>query len=140
LDPRKWARIQELLREERYESVAQFMTVAIENQFQLEEMPTEQAMSTAERHPLASEAITRLSSNISSLTEPPALVQTKEEASDEIIWGLYNRIFPVKITLRVLTELLANSGSKTLELKLLRDEAAVQARVIGRKLTLKDRS
>lgn len=139
LDPKKWELIQELLREGRYETVAQFVAVAIENQFQLEAIAVEQgAMS------LAGQSTNRtnpdLPPKLSSPGETPALVQAKEGTNDEIVWGLYNRIFPVKITLRVLAQLLVSERSKTIELRMLRDEAALQARRLGKELALKDRS
>ncbi len=84
----------------------------------------------------------RMSAEISlkAPSEEPFLIQAREERSDEVIWGLYNRIFPVKITARILARLLVDRGSKSVELKTLREEAALQARALGKQLLLADRA
>ena len=143
IDPRTWLQIQELIREARYESVAQFIAVAIQNQIQLE-VPSIERVETDVLGAAGPEKVqgSGLSADVSlkAPTEEPFLVQTRGEQSDEVIWGLYNRIFPVKITVRVLARLLVGKGSKSIELKALREEAVLQARTLGKQLLLTDRS
>lgn len=142
IEPKTWLQIQELIRQGRYESVAQFIAVAIQNQIQLEvlsldRIEAEVLGASSERAP-SSRVGTEVS--LKPPTEVPLLVQAREERSDEVIWGLYNRVFPVKITLRILARLLVDKNSKSVELKTLREEAALQARTLGRRLLLTDRS
>jgi DNA-binding HxlR family transcriptional regulator len=133
-----------MLCEGRYETVAQFITVAIENQIQLEAAPLDQAALGSSRQESPSERpgapVVGTADSLKVPVEEPMLVQSKEERSDEIVWGLYNRIFPVKITLRVLARLLVTKGGKSVELKLLREESALKARAIGKELVLADRT
>jgi hypothetical protein len=143
IEPKTWLQIQELIRQGRYESVAQFIAVAIQNQIQLE-VPS---LDRIEAEVLGASSSERASGSrigtevsLKPPTEEPFLVQAREESSDEVVWGLYNRIFPVKITLRMLARMLVDKGSKSVELKTLREEAALQARTLGKQLLLADRS
>jgi predicted transcriptional regulator len=144
IDPRTWLQIQELIREGRYESVAQFIAVALQNQIQLEvsSLDRVEAEVPGVQTPMEKAQASRMSAEISlkAPIEEPFLVQSREERSDEVIWGLYNRIFPVKITVRVLARLLVGKGSESIELKTLREEAALQARALGKQLLLADRT
>ncbi len=143
LDPEVWEKIQELLREHRYSSVAQFITVAIQNQIELELAPQE-STDAGSRNQLDDVPRTADISGPLSLkapTEEPALAQSIQKADpDEIIWGLYNRIFPVKITLRALSQLLLSNDSKSIDLKVLREESALRARTIGKHLLVADKN
>lgn len=145
INPRTWETIQELLREGRYESLPQFIAVAIANQLQLEVTPIDQTMeaSPSVKSSATEPAIHPMVGTPAVLRAPveePTLVQSREGASNEIIWGLYNRIFPVKITVRVLAHLLVSKGSKSVDLRSLREESVLHARNIGKELVQADRT
>ncbi len=142
IDPRLWRRIQTLLADGRYGSVNEFVTNAIENQIVLESKPLEQAADDLSDSVAGMGVLEEIVSNSvdsgASLVElsigrtPPHLLEkTHEEARDEIAWGLYNRIFPVKITVRVLSQMLAEKGQKTVDLKTLREQATARARLVA---------
>ncbi len=139
VDPRRWQRLQVLLEKGQYDSVNQFVAVAIENQLQYELQSDERLIERAFSIDETSTASSSLPTTPLA-TEPPLLVATPKRISDEIVWGLYNRIFPIKITLRVLGQLLARSGGKAPNLELVREESSTKAKLIGKRLSLADRT
>jgi DnaJ-domain-containing protein 1 len=143
IDPKLWQQIQALLHDGRFESISQFTTVAIENQLLLESNPSDQStnrvfgVSGPSVEASEEQSTGRISSGLTALsisTEQPSVEKLAGRGSNEIAWGLYNRIFPVKITLRVLSQLLTKGGSQSIDLKVLGDEASLQAKNIGRQL------
>lgn len=141
IDLRLWQKIQSLLSEGRFESLSQLVSVAIENQIILEAKPLDQAAEDLTRFSGAAEepeVIMNTGGSNASLLQlrssstPPSLLEKAPEANrNEIAWGLYNRIFPVKITVRVLSQLLSERNSGSVDLKLLRDEAAQRAKEVA---------
>lgn len=144
VDPRLWRRIQALLTEGRYASMNEFVAAAIENQVMLETRSLEEAtlyLTKGSREPEALEetGAGSIESGLSLLElsiarSPPQLLEQRERPKNDIAWGLYNRIFPVKITLRSLSQLLAARGEKTVDLKALREQTTVQARLVAQML------
>src|SRR3989338_2222972 len=150
-------RIQKLIQEGKYQSIASFIYSAIENQLHLEESPPgiitneEQLKNTQLKSefkwfipPDIKMSVTNqlLSMDISdTLTvEPPAnnriTIQSagKESEANLWIWGQVNKIFPLKVGLRVLGNMLKQNKVSEIDLSLYREAAAKTARDIGLKL------
>jgi hypothetical protein len=144
IDPRLWRKIQSLLAEGRFGSLNEFVTAAIESQIMLESKPLDQAAGEFSGEGSMANSLAEMVSNtidgstgvvqLSIPQTPPALERLRGEISDDIAWGLYNRIFPVKITVRVLSQLLVEKGEKTVDLKLLRERTTEQARMVAHML------
>lgn len=124
--------------------MSQFIAVSIENQLLLETSPLEQSaenilsMSPRGKEEGELESVTsRIGSGATALaisSEQPSVEKEAARSSKDVAWGLYNRIFPVKITLRVLSQLLTKEGSQSVDLKVLREEASLQAKLVAKRL------
>lgn len=131
--------VQRLLRDGRYSTVQEFVSTAIQNQLYLEQQ--EAGVVDEKSHYHAVEEFNELK-----LLErcQPEEVHTVEEPTPEKldstkpIWGLANRIFPLKITLRVLTSMLKNNG-KYVQLNDLTENAFKIASNVGVELKRTDR-
>lgn len=141
----KLKRISQLISEGRYDNISQFTLTAVENQLLLEES-SEERLDRVIATPLTQERklnnivkvrheellSTKFTpSNIQTVSPP-----TLDRIPNDVLWGQYNRIFPVKITMRVLANLL--SEKKLIDLALLHSQAISAAREIGIMLKKKD--
>jgi len=141
----KCNKISRLIKEGKYESVSQFALTAVENQLLLEESFEERldrviaTPSTREKKmnytgEFGHDELLSLgfvSSDIKTVSPP-----TPDRIPNDVLWGQYNRIFPIKITMRVLANLLP--GKKIIDLALLHSQAISAAREIGIILKKKD--
>lgn len=140
--------IQSLINSRKYEGIQSFILTAIENQLYLERQPAENlvGMQIAEDRAidrkykgyLFSPSVSRPTS---ALPDTKVVDEPQPEAlGAETLWALYNRIFPVKITLRVLMNMLkANPESGFVDLWSVQDAATDEARKLRRKLVRIDR-
>ena len=121
-----------LVNQGKYESISQFANAAFQNQLLLEESPKETLENLIET-PLSKlkPAPTRSQFLISNLgiNFNPVAIRTVDppetnKTPNDCLWGQYNRIFPIKITLRILANMLKDN--ETVELDLLYAQA-VQA-------------
>lgn len=156
-------RIREAVEEGGYEDAREFVTVAIENQLELEE-ETNSSMSTDEFMTLEqavqdSKLEEKASTTTSSTTEKdeeidverynyheiiPIADATQERKKDGPLWGQYNRILPVKFVLRRLANLLNKrtrpnqSEPVLLDLQEFEIQVAQEAREFGQELERAD--
>jgi hypothetical protein len=128
----------------RYDSIQQFVRVAVDNQIALEREPEGEFKSPAEstaspRTKLNQDARQHgLDAMLTARAEPVPCVQEVAKRTKETIWGLYNRVFPVKIALRVLSNMAAENGAPFADLGQLRVEASQRACAIGKVLANTD--
>jgi Arc/MetJ-type ribon-helix-helix transcriptional regulator len=147
-------RINNLINQGRYQSIASFILSALENQLYLEESPPD-VLSSKEMRPNAiapeqvvsyDKSIREMSSLLSAdigdvaFIKPPAdskiipKALSKDSDSHFWIWGQVNRIFPLKFGLRVLGNLLKQNKAETIDPRMFRDIAAQSARNVGLRL------
>lgn len=152
LTSKKVVTIQSLINGGKYDTVQQFILTAIENQLYLESQSEETIkMPILSRKPRELPLVSLPSSQVKSVSvsrllptydvvtvpEPPL-----EAISTEILWALHNRIFPVKVVLRVLINLL-NSDIRNrnyVDLAIFQERAVEEARRIGQLLLKADKS
>jgi Arc/MetJ-type ribon-helix-helix transcriptional regulator len=137
-------RIRKLVESGEYADLQEFVRVAIENQLHLQELP---AGPVTEREANGQPALNqRLSSplvdrplNLLALPsrELPTLLHP-QKPNNTTIWGLYNRIFPAKVAIRVMCNLAALRGSPSIDLKEVQSEASRAARQLGNELSYLD--
>lgn len=128
-----------MLAQGKFESVNEFVAAAIESQIVLESKPLDQAEELNEGS-LANSLDVMVSNamesdagvlQLSIPRTPPALEKLRGETSEDIAWGLYNRIFPVKITVRVLSQMMTEKNSNVVDLKILREDTTLRAREVA---------
>jgi len=138
-----------LIESGKYEDVQSFILAALENQLYLEKQPIEH-FAPAEMRMTQSFAEGNVTSQSLPLMFRPdpktSTIITVQEPITEVInsnilWALYNRVFPVKVTLRVLANLLkSNSADRGyVDLFALADSAAEIARKLNLLLTRIDK-
>lgn len=138
-------KISRLISEGKYESISQFAATAVENQLLLEESSEEKLdrvigahftpdVSVGKMQMFSHEGL--LSPNFASSDIKTVSTPASDRIPNDVLWGQYNRIFPLKITVRVLANLLV--GKDSVELGLLQSEAIRAAREIGIILKKKD--
>ena len=138
-------KISRLISEGKYESISQFAATAIENQLLLEgsieekidkvlgkkltrKVSFDKSKEFNQKRLLSLDFTTK---DIKTVSAP-----TSDRIPNDVLWGQYNRIFPIKITIRVLANLLVRND--TAELSFLQSEAIRAAREIGIVLKRKD--
>lgn len=146
--------LREIITRHGYQNTREFVSVAIENQIELEQgsgdheslIDLETAIGTADSpYRNRSHLVRRADFNVIPTVPPPAL----ERLDKGPLWGQYNRIFPIKIVLRVLANLLqqrVNQREDSLEepdnawvhLETVYETSASIAREVGRKLHTED--
>jgi len=140
-------KIGELISQGKYESFHDFLLVAVENQLFIEshELRVEKTLEPTKvpaRVGVDQEKYTKMPLDLPELrtdwgdlqhSEPPNL----ENLWSKYVWGQYNRIFPAKITLRVLANFLEDR--KVMDLKVLQDRASDVAAKVGPYLRRADR-
>ena len=144
ISPELAKKVNNLINQCKFESVSQFANIAFQNQFLLEESPKE-TLDTLEAKALTSETkSTKIQQSTSILAKPfaPESIRTmsppeSNKIPNDCLWGQYNRLFPIKITLRVLANILQENES--IELSLLQTEAVNSAREIGLSLKKDDK-
>lgn len=133
----------------KYESIQSFVLAAIENQLYIEKQPIESSMH-ADFAVKEKESHQEITSIQDSLVSRPALelsnIKVVEEpqtdlSNVEILWALYNRIFPVKVSLRVLLNILKSNPTEDgyVSLTEVQDAATEEARRLGRELSYVDK-
>jgi hypothetical protein len=129
----------------KYENVQSFVQAAIENQLYIEKQPIDRVdLVTKEKEP--QQQITSLhgslvSRPISELGMKAVEVPEADLPSAQILWALYNRIFPVKVSLRVLLNILKSNPTEDgyVSLTQVQDSATEEARRLGRELSYVDK-
>lgn len=125
--------IHELVNAGHYDGVQQFVEVAIENQLFLQKLPSDvypEKLAPQKEKIYSNILSTRLPMPLKDppFTDEPAEIQRKT------LWGLYNRVFPAKIALRVLATLAAELEKPFVDFLRVREEASRRARLIGKLL------
>jgi predicted transcriptional regulator len=129
-----------------YENISQFAVTAFQNQLLIEESSEESVSSfteiqvdgrnqTSEHRKPEGDSLLLL--GFSSEKTKVVATPNSDKIPDNCLWGQYNRIFPMKITLRVLANLL--KGDETIELSALQSCAVQVAREIGLVLRKEDK-
>jgi hypothetical protein len=133
--------IRKLIDSGHYESVQQFFEVAVENQLFLQKLPPDvypEQPTTKEEHFDSSSAPTRLLSHqdrfLQSLLKAPPFTDEPMRTQKQTLWGLYNRVFPAKIALRIIANLTTELDKPFIDFMQVREEASKQARLIGKLL------
>lgn len=144
-------KIQELIRRGKFQSVAAFIYTAIENQIYLESSSKEvlEHYSAQDKNTLSQLVIgssidlsVLLSRDINDIEiiKPPEdnkiIFPPQKEGSDANtwVWGQVNRIFPLKVALRVLGNMIKQGKKSTMDVNTFREKAAEVARGVGLKL------
>ncbi len=148
VDPEKYSKIRRLTEERRYESVAQFIDTAIENQLHLESIsPIEKGLSSnsALRNDFEIPSKIWEDSNFPThLSEYSSIIPVDEPdprvLESDYLWMMNNRYLPIKLALRSIASCLSHgSASKQwTELSIAHDVAAKAAVRTGRSLESKD--
>ena len=101
-----------LIRESKYNSVQEFIQTAIENQLYLEqhELEMPQHITNNNKTPVTNLDHNYLHIFPSEEVEVSEAPSVSKLYSDGPLWGLANRFFPIKITTRVLANMLRNDG------------------------------
>lgn len=129
-----------------YENFSQFAVTAFQNQLLLEETSKEtldaidEGISSEKK--IKNEQPESKTSSLLSIDFNPKMIKTvsppnSDRIPNDCLWGQYNRIFPIKITLRALANLLKEN--ETIELSLLQSQAFLAAREIGLFLRKEDK-
>ncbi len=138
------------VRSGRYRSLQDFILAALQNQVYIE---TSEAIEGDSESSASSGLVTTLSPLATTLSAKTAAAQLllRPEASDvkavplrdlprpSYLWGQYNRLFPVKIVIRVAANLSRQNGSGYVPLGELQEKSAEIAREMGRLILRKDR-
>jgi hypothetical protein len=132
-----------LINQGKYESTSQFANVAFQNQLLLEDSSKE-TFENSIKTTISEPKLSKTQPSISNLTINfvDELIKTSPPPDDsripnDCLWGQYNRLFPVKITLRVLANILKDNES--IELGLLHTQAVEAAREVGLMLKKEDK-
>ena len=121
-----------------YVGVEEFVIVACENQLKLE------STSPGEEHlqgeGIPSPAMDTLTDN---LTPPPSDIPTtslprSEKVESHILWGQINRIFPVKLAVRVLANVIKDAEEENVDIVVFERVATHAAREFGARLAVLD--
>lgn len=131
----------------KYKSPQDFMLAAIQNQAYLEtvevergSLPTQQTMTS----PASDPSLTTKLAGDRLLLPPEAtrinVVPISDNPRHDHLSGLSNRLFPVKPIVRVLGNLIAESGSEYVVLDELQEKSAEVARELGRVIQRKDKT
>jgi predicted transcriptional regulator len=132
----------------RYKDIQSFILTALENQLYLEKEPLDvfARRDFTEEQSFAKESVQVPSSRLLALGPESAEVIAVEEPSPDVIgaetlWALYNRIFPIKVTLRVLANILRSNPTKDgfVDLATVQDVATEQAVVLFKLLSRVDK-
>ncbi len=128
-----------------YTDTQQFIEVAIENQLRLQDSPLgftptgpidegapHTVSSTQQSHEFQSDLLVLPDDRV-------LYLQGGLERSDKTIWGLYNRIFPSKIALRVISNMTIKQSIPLLNLDEVQNEAGKAARMLGHELDYRDK-
>ena len=126
----------------RYSSFQEFLTISVKNQFKLEAQPESADNLISQSHNISDnlkqdliETSEGLPSKDIILVEEPTI----EEIYDSKLWSLHNRIFPIKLTVRLLAKLVANHGIEGyVESTLLEDSVTKEAIKLANLLTKVD--
>jgi hypothetical protein len=133
----------------RYKTIQDFITVALQNQVYIETSDKEQATSETS----SSELVTSLSTPSTALITKtwaaqlllrPEISSVRPVALSDLsrpsnLWGQYNRLFPVKIVVRVAANLSSQHASEYVPLAELQERSAEIAREMGRLILRKDK-
>jgi len=138
-------KIQEFIQKGKYSGIEEFLEIALLNQLKLEEIGTIEddyqiIMRSGTEINKGSDTVHQMAgplfSNLSLIEQYNNIITADPPSntllSDGPLWGQYNRIFPIKITLRLLANLL--SQNPELELKYFRENASDFARRLGMQL------
>lgn len=149
-------KIEELIKRGKYQSIAAFIHTAIENQIYLENFSKEvlELYPAQDKNKLSQLVIgdsvdlsILLSRDIGDIEimKPPEdnkiIFPSKKEGSDANtwVWGQVNKIFPLKVALRVLGNMIKQSKKPTVDVNTFREKAAEIAREVGLKLSAIER-
>lgn len=139
-------KIKRLINAGKYRNIQEFAHVSIENQLFIENSNNEEFLD-----PRGSKNFTEISNKPEEenkaqvqknfLSRDIQEISTSQTPQNKIrqscLWGQYNRIFPVKVTLRILANYIKYFGTN-IDLESFQEEAANIAREIGKKLQIID--
>ncbi len=132
-------KVNTLVSKGRYESLSEFALVSFHNQLLLEgpaidnfDSDFEGKQDYAVTKPESESLLFKFNPDTIQTIVPP----TDDKIPNDCLWGQYNRIFPIKITLRTLANLLKDD--ETVELHILQSQAVYAAREIGLTLRKED--
>lgn len=140
--------IKSLIDSGKYEGMHSFILTAIENQIYIERRPLEQSPpEDFVSNKSLKESGFSSSSSLASQPElaSPDIVRVEDPQPEavraESLWALHNRIFPIKITVRVLLNILKSNPPKDgyIDLRIVQDAALEEARRLGRILSQVDK-
>lgn len=123
-----------------YSSIEDFVIVACENQIKIEEGENGEhnlvETATAKPNILNEKFESLLNSDIS--TVPTVPIPSREKVETTLIWGQINRIFPIKLGIRLLADMIREENTNYVDLEDFREKAADVAREFGLKLKALD--
>lgn len=132
-------KVNTLVSKGKYESLSEFALVSFHNQLLLEGPATDsfdsdfgEGLNDEVPKPESASLIFKFNPEMIKTVAPP----TDDKTPNDCLWGQYNRIFPIKITLRTLANLLKDDA--TVELHILQSQAVYAAREIGLNLREED--
>jgi hypothetical protein len=124
--------IQSLIDSGNYRDLQSFILTAVENQLYIEKQPVGHV--TRSHFPAEEAIVSTLSSTLMRLQSDSSEVTTVEDPQPDVLvaetlWALHNRVFPVKITLRVLLNIVrSNPGMNGfVDLAIVQDAATEEA-------------
>ncbi len=143
IPPELAKKVDGLVSQGKYQSISQFANTAFQNQILLEESSNE-VLDNLIQTPASESGLAKPQPSVSNLTinftadsiktlSPP----DNAKIPNDCLWGQYNRLFPVKITLRVLANIL--NDNESIELSLLHTQAVEAAREVGLMLKKEDK-
>lgn len=128
-------------RPEKYRSPQDFFLAAIQNQVYLESQEPGSTTFASQRSDFVdySQPVASAISAMELLQLPSDLSNAKtvplsDCLRDDYLWGQYNRIFPVKVAVRVALNLARTKQAEYLPLAVLHEDAARAARMLGREI------
>lgn len=130
-----------------YSGINEFIIVACENQLKLDGLVLNRNSTDQIYNAIAQKTIRKdvtpmeESEELTSipLDTPTVAPVAPRDIETLVIWGQINRIFPVKLAVRVLANIIRNSEKNKIELELFEREATVTARNFGLKLSSIDK-
>jgi len=130
----------------RYRSLQEFIIVAIWNQLYLESHEPRSTALEGEEYdiPHSASLTAPITDAMQLLQLSPQLTDVKTVHLSDLprhgyLWGQYNRIFPVKVVMRVAANLARIKGSESFLLSELQEKAAERARELGKVIQREDR-
>lgn len=140
--------IRTLVNDGKYEDAQSFILTAVENQLYLEKQPLDHTgpmvfslAKSAREEPVSSLPVPTSLPSLELLNIVTVQERQPNPLDSKILWALYNRIFPIKISLRVLLNILKSDPNQDgyIDLARVQDTAAEEAQRLRRELVRVDK-